>query len=92
VNAIKTTLTVLGQKIGSLERDGIEEYLGRALADVGSEYTCCRAPQLQHVRKPSLERLAIADFFETVLRWSDRTWAGEDPALRRSLRRPRRER
>ncbi len=68
VNAVKTTLTVLRQKLDSFERVEIAGYLDRALADVGRmEYLLKGLRSFNMFEKPALERVEIAGFLERLL-------------------------
>jgi PAS domain S-box-containing protein len=68
VNAIKTTLTVLRQRLDGVERDTIAEYVDRALGDVGRmEYLLKGLRNYNMFETPELERLEIAGFFERLL-------------------------
>ncbi len=68
VNAVKTTLAVLRQKLDSLARESVAEYLDRALADVGRmEYLLKGLRSFNMFEKPTLERVETAAFFEQLL-------------------------
>jgi PAS domain S-box-containing protein len=68
VNAIKTTLTVLRERLDGIERGTVAEYVDRALGDVGRmEYLLKGLRNYNMFETPVLERLEIAGFFERLL-------------------------